>query len=68
MYVSIMLEFGCKNPDSSRGHIKMPITIFPGDAINIMTPSISYVGTLDGGTRFNSLNLAYLLEAAIYNN
>jgi hypothetical protein len=55
-------------PGSSRGHIKMPITIFPGNAINIMTPSISYVGTLNGGTRFNSLNLAYLLEAAIYNN
>jgi hypothetical protein len=55
-------------PGSSRGHIKMPVTIFPGDAINIMTPSISYVGTLNDGTRFNSLNLAYLLEAAIYNN
>ncbi len=55
-------------PGSSQGHIKMPITIFPGNAINIMTPSISYVGTLDSGTRFNSLNLAYLLEAAIYDN
>jgi hypothetical protein len=55
-------------PDSSAGHIKMPSAVFPGNSINIMTPAISYVGTLDPATRFNTLNLAYLREAAIYNN
>ena len=51
----------------SSGHMSMPSAVFPGNSFNIMTPAISYVGALDLGTRFNTLNLAYLRESVIYN-
>ena len=44
----------------------MPTSIFTGGAINIMTPAISFEGTLVTTTRFNTLNLAYLREQVIY--
>ena len=54
-------------PGSQPGHLTMPVTVFPGNSINIMTPAISYTGALDAGSAFNSLNLAYLRERIIYN-
>jgi hypothetical protein len=53
-------------PGSNPAHIVMPTSIFTGGAINIMTPAISFEGTLVSTTRFNSLNLAYLLERVLY--
>ena len=54
-------------PGSLDGHLVMPSSIFPGNSINIMTPMISYSNSLDSSTGFNTLNLAYLREVAIYN-
>lgn len=53
-------------PGSNDGHIVMPPSIFTGGAINIMTPAISFEGTLVPASRFNTLNLAYLRERVIY--
>jgi hypothetical protein len=52
---------------SSPGHIAMPASVFPGNSLNIMSPALGYVESLDLGTKFNSLNLAYLRESVIYN-
>ena len=54
-------------PGSQSGHINMPASLFPGNSFNVMTPAIAYLGSLNTQTEFNSLNLAYLLERAIYN-
>jgi hypothetical protein len=45
----------------------MPSALFPGQSFNIMSPAISYPGAIDVRSGFNSLNLAYLREAVIYN-
>lgn len=47
------------------GHIKMPDSLFPGYAENIMSPHFDFENTLDPLTRFNSLNLAYLRERVL---
>ncbi|MHC4512517.1 MAG: hypothetical protein ACYTGW_05275 [Planctomycetota bacterium] len=54
-------------PGSSDSHILMPASIFTGGAINLMTPALSFEGTLVPTTRLNTLNLAYLREQALYN-
>ncbi|MHC4077444.1 MAG: hypothetical protein ACYST0_03255 [Planctomycetota bacterium] len=54
-------------PGSSDSHIMMPASIFTGGAINLMTPALSFEGTLVPTTRLNTLNLAYLREQALYN-
>lgn len=54
-------------PGSANGHIVMPSDVFTGNSLNIMTPSISYIGGLDPTSRFNSLNLAYLREQVVHN-
>ncbi len=53
-------------PGSNDGHIVMPVSIFTGGAINVMTPALSFAGTLVSTTRFNTLNLAYLRERVLY--
>ena len=53
-------------PGSNDGHIIMPASIFTGGAINVMTPALSFTGTLISTTRFNTLNLAYLRERVLY--
>ncbi|MEO0477873.1 MAG: hypothetical protein AAF196_00185 [Planctomycetota bacterium] len=40
---------------------------FPGDEQNIMSPAIGIEAALDPDTRFNSLNMSYLREQALYN-
>jgi hypothetical protein len=54
-------------PGSTAGHVVMPSALFPGQSFNIMSPAISYPGAIDVRSGFNSLNLAYLREAVIYN-
>jgi len=53
-------------PGSNDGHIVIPTSIFTGGAINVMTPALSFGGTLVPATRFNTLNLAYLREQVLY--
>lgn len=53
-------------PGSNAGHIVMPVSIFSGGAMNIMTPAVSFTGSLVPTTRFNTLNLAYLMELVLY--
>ncbi|MHC4513348.1 MAG: hypothetical protein ACYTGW_11465 [Planctomycetota bacterium] len=56
-------------PDSAAdGHIRMPASLFPGGAENVMSPSFNFDATLSPQTRFNSLNLAYLREQVLNNN
>ena len=54
-------------PGSIDGHINNE-SLFPADSTNVMSPSLSYIGTLDPATAFNSLNLAYLREQVFYGN
>ena len=54
-------------PGSEDGHIVMPSVLFPGTSFNVMSPQISYFGALNPSSRFNTINLAYLREAVIYN-
>ncbi|MEE2887729.1 MAG: hypothetical protein VX951_09905 [Planctomycetota bacterium] len=54
-------------PSSTSGHIKMPDSVFSGGSLNIMTPAIGYIGGVDGSSKFNSLNLAYLREQVVHN-
>ena len=54
-------------PGSSSGHIKMSPLIFPPGSVNVMSPAIGFEDTLSSGTGFNTLNLAYLRERALYN-
>jgi hypothetical protein len=44
------------------GHIKMPASLFPGVAENIMSPAFDFDAALAPETQFNSLNRAYLRE------
>ena len=53
-------------PGSNEGHIVMPASIFTGGAINVMSPALSFSGTLVSTTRFNTLNVAYLKERVLY--
>jgi hypothetical protein len=54
-------------PQSQEGHIAMPDSVFPGNAINVMTPMVSYEGGVATASGFNSLNLAYLREQVVHN-
>ena len=49
------------------GHIEN-ISLFPGGAQNIMSPAISFDAALSSSSGFNSLNLSYLREQALYND
>ena len=53
-------------PGSSGGHIRNT-SLFPAAAQNVMSPAIGFDSALSNQTAFNSLNLAYLRERAIYN-
>lgn len=52
-------------PGSTTGHIRNTDG-FTAPAQNVMSPSVSFEATNDSGTRFNDLNLAYLLETVLY--
>jgi hypothetical protein len=54
-------------PGSSAGHIRMPAGVLPAGASNLMSPQLGFEATLHAGTTFNTLNLAYLRERAVYN-
>jgi hypothetical protein len=43
-------------------------SLFPPGAQNVMSPAISFTSAIVSATAFNSLNLAYLRERALYNN
>ncbi len=62
LYANDVVNF----PGSNAGHIVMPTSIFTGGATNVMSPALSFDGTLVTTTRFNTLNLAYLKERALY--
>jgi hypothetical protein len=53
-------------PGSTGGHI-FNVEFVVGGSVNVMSPAIGFDGTLSPGTAFNTLNLAYLREQAIYN-
>lgn len=53
------------NSSSASLHIETP-GLFPGGAQNVMSPSVAYDAALHPSTGFNSLNLAYLRERALY--
>ncbi|MFO1054532.1 MAG: hypothetical protein U1F36_20105 [Planctomycetota bacterium] len=53
------------NSAAANLHIETP-TLFPAGAQNVMSPSISYDAAINSATGFNSLNLAYLRERALY--
>lgn len=54
-------------PGSSDGHIRNS-SLFPSGSTNVMSPSLSYASAISANTAFNSLNLAYLREQALYDN
>jgi hypothetical protein len=51
---------------NANGHIQNT-SLFPQGAQNIMSPAIDFDTAQASGTKFNSLNLAYLREQALYN-
>ena len=54
-------------PGSANGHIRN-LSLFPGGATNLMSPSLSYTNATSPATSFNSLNMAYLREQVFYGN
>ena len=54
-------------PGSTSGHIRNT-SLFPAGAQNVMSPAISFTTANSPNTAFNTLNLAYLRERALYNN
>lgn len=54
-------------PGSNSEHIRMPTTVFPSGSVNVMSPALNFELAQNGHTAFNSLNLAYLRERALYN-
>jgi hypothetical protein len=52
-------------PGSTSLHIATP-ALFPTDAQNVMSPAIDFDRAMSPATGFNSLNLAYLREQALY--
>ena len=54
-------------PDSTSGHLRMPVTVFPPGSSNVMSPSLSFDSALSANTAFNTLNLAYLRERILVN-
>jgi hypothetical protein len=54
-------------PGSTSGHIRND-SLFPPGAQNVMSPAISFASAIVPATAFNSLNIAYLRERALYNN
>lgn len=57
---------GVNFPGSTVGHIRMPLAAFPSGTQNVMAPAVDFDAALSAGTRFNSLNSAYLREQAFY--
>ena len=53
-------------PGSADGHIRNA-SLFPAGT-NVMSPSLSYSLAVNAGTRFNTLNMAYLREQVFYGN
>lgn len=54
-------------PGSTSGHIRNA-SLFPPGSQNVMSPAISFTTANSPSTGFNTLNLAYLRERALYNN
>lgn len=52
-------------PGSNNGHIALSDTLYPGAALNIMSPVISLDAALSAGTDYNTLNRAYLREQVL---
>ena len=56
-------------PGSTSGHISLSSSgLFGASAQEVMEPSLSFTKSLDSGTRFNDLLLAYLKETCLYGN
>lgn len=56
------------NPGAASGHIHNSPPMFPLGTTNVMSPAIAFSAAQQiPFTRFNDLNLAYLLELVIYN-
>ena len=57
------------NPASASGHINVGAPLFPFGTKNVMSPALAFSEVQQFPfTRFNSLNLTYLLERVIHNN
>ena len=67
LYGNDAVNFPVFPSSAADGHIRMPNSLFPGNAENIMSPHFDLDNTLDPLTRFNTLNLAYLREMVLNN-
>ncbi len=67
LYGNDPVNFPVFPSSAADGHIKMPTSVFPGSAENIMSPVFDFDTTLSPLTRFNSLSLAYLREQVLNN-
>ena len=56
-------------PGSTSGHISLASSgLYGASAQEIMEPSLSFTKSLDSGTKFNDLLMAYLKETCLYGN
>jgi len=67
LYGNDPVNFPVFPSSAADGHIRMPNSVFPGIAENVMSPVFDFDTTLSPQTRFNSLSLAYLREQVLNN-